>query len=107
MRAIIFVNEDIAEICKDAVISDDARKTNLLISIIQTKDERVCNCTFGALARPSLRPISTREKINDGVHIQPRGVCADGEIFTIDFNDLGHGVSLSRVILSLSLRART
>ena len=34
MRAIIFVDEDIAEIGEDRVIADDARETNLLFFII-------------------------------------------------------------------------
>ena len=37
--AIIFVDEDIAEIGKDGVIADDARQTNLFVAIIDAKDK--------------------------------------------------------------------
>jgi len=85
MHAILFVNENIAKVGEDGVIADDARKTDLLFAIIQAEDQRVADGALGAFTRTTRRPIGAREKITNGIDIEPRRVGADGEIIFVDF----------------------
>ena len=85
MRAILFVNKNIAEIGKDGVIADNPRETNLFFAIIQTEDQRIGKRPLGPFTRATQCPISAREKITNGIHIEPRGVSADGEIIFMGF----------------------
>ncbi len=41
MGAIVFMDEDIAQIGKDGIIADDARQTDLLVAIIEAEDQRI------------------------------------------------------------------
>ena len=98
MRAIRFVNEDIAQIRKDRVIGDNARKADLFFLIVQAKDERIGKRTFDAFARASLRPIGAREKFNNCVDVEADRIRADDELIPPHFDDFLHGASLSWVI---------
>jgi len=98
VRAILFVDEDIAEISKDGVIGNDARESYLLFSIVESEDERVGKCAFGAFARASLCPVGARKKVNNRVHIEAGSVGADGEFILARLKYFLHGVSLSWVI---------
>ena len=95
VSAVILVNEDIAQIAKDRVIADDARHSDLFVSVIDAEDERMFEGAFRVFAWTGFRPIGTREKIADGVNVEPRRVGADGVLIAVDFNYLWHGVSLS------------
>lgn len=93
--AVIFVNEDVAQIAKDRVIADDARHSDLFVSMIDAEDERMFEGAFRAFTWTRVCPIGAREKIADGINIEPRRVGADGVLIAVDFNDLWHGMSLS------------
>ena len=45
--------------------------------------------------RTSFCPVGAHEKIENGIHIQSRGVVADGELSTVGFDHLRHAASLS------------
>ena|SRR5215207_2351577 len=93
--AVFFVDEHIAEVCKNRVIADDPRNTDLLISSIDAEHKRIFKRAFGAFPWTCVRPIGLLEKIADGIKIEPRWVGADGELVALGFEDLWHGVSLS------------
>jgi uncharacterized membrane protein YczE len=91
----IFVNENIINICKGGVVTDNARDADLFPAFIHAKDKRVGERAFGAFARTAFCPIGTREKIEYHIHVKARGIGADGELIAVSFNHLGHGASLS------------
>ena len=95
MRAIVFMDEDIAKIGEDRIIADDPRKTDLLLAVVEPEDKRVGKRSFRPFARSSLCPVGAREKVADGINVEAGRVSADGEIIFVDFNQLWHGVSVS------------
>src|SRR5262245_21090518 len=102
MRAILFMDKDIAKIGKDRVIADNTRQSNLLVAIIQTEDQRVGKGALGTLAWTPHGPVSARKKITDRIQIKPLWISTDGELTLMNFKELWHDVSLSWVILSNS-----
>src|SRR5687768_4297553 len=99
--AIIFVDKDIAEIGEDGIVTDDTREADLPFIIIQTKYKRVGKRAFRAFTRAPFCPVGACEKIDNRVPVQPRRICTDCELITMNFDDLGHGVSLSYVLSSM------
>ena len=94
-RAIIFMDEHIANISEDGIITDHTRNAYLFSAFVYAKDKRIGQCAFRAFARTSLCPIGAGKKIIDGIHIQAGWVGADGELITMGFNYLRHAASLS------------
>lgn len=95
LGAIIFVDEYVTKIGEDGIIADDARQTDLFFAVIEAEDKRIFEGAFSAFVWASLCPIGAREHIGDGTNIETRGVGADDEIVTLDFDDLWHSVSVS------------
>lgn len=93
--AVVFVDEDIAQVGKDGVVADDAGETDLPVAVVETEDQRMVEGAFGAFARTSRCPVGAGEESGDGVTVEAGGVGADGEVVPVDFGHLRHGVSVS------------
>ena len=78
LAAMIFMDEDITQPRERCVITDDARKPDLLVRMIDAKDKRVLHIARDDITCAPLCPISAREHVSDRVNIKPRGVGADG-----------------------------
>ena len=55
MGAVVFVDEDVAEISEDRVIADDARDADLFGAVIDAEDERVPDGAFRAFPRACIQ----------------------------------------------------
>ena len=69
ISAIIFMDEDIAQIGKHGAVGHNAGKADLLVAIIDSKVNREPNGLLDHLTRTFICPISKREKVTDRVDI--------------------------------------
>ena len=70
LSAIIFVDEDIAEIGKDCMISYDTRKADLFTAIVDAEVQRMLDGTFDQVARTFICPVGAGEKITNGFDVK-------------------------------------
>src|SRR5689334_6939083 len=85
MCAIIFMDEDIAKIGKNSVITDNSRESNLFVAFIDSEDKRVFEGTFSTFAWTTHCPVGACKKITDRINIETRRIGTDRKVFAVSF----------------------
>src|ERR1043165_1643235 len=71
-------NEDISHPRERRIVRHDARKPDLLLTVVQTKSQRILDRARDNLTRPPLSPVRmiTDEVVNQ-IYVEPRTIGAD------------------------------
>jgi len=90
------MNKNITEPRERDVICDDASQPNLAAAVVDTKDQGMLQREFYDRAGTVLGPISSREKIANGIHVEQARIGTDQKVILMGFEKLRHNRSLSQ-----------